>query len=566
MLFSIPPFIAQASMALTDQLVIPSDNQQQFSVTMTRAFESLRQSAEPWPDLDDDLLFLRTFSYQFPVDKLSEETLRQLHQLLIALTQHKGFFKTHTTAQRWQEQFSVLSYRYYQDGALQPLWSELSPSLQRISSTLPTGGLAADYAWWEAIRAQSFLAFTARSTDHLKTNFNQPAYRTTLLRLLEHAEEWQLEHLLWLLAYQHILLPEKAQQQLDQAVMLGLSNHTELNRMEQKRLFSQRYLPNSFRVRDICLQEFSDWCLLPEINKALPLRHHCHEALIVRYKTISSQKLTDICSQMVAQEDSFHNLLQTGRQPVANDFNSALEVIVFDDYSDYNLYGALHFNIRTNNGGMYIEGTPSDPANQARFFAFQRFWQPKPFTVWNLEHEYIHYLDGRYASYGPFGHFPSHKVWWSEGLAELISLGKHNPRAISQLHATSVGAEPTLAQIFSASYQDGLDLTYRWSYLAWRYLQATTPETIPPLAHALKTDFFQSYQAQLNQLAEQHQTQFVAFLQQLRHDSAEQQETDELPYLGRYLYRSYLQPAHLPVTARHYHRLTLDPQPENTLR
>ena len=51
--------------------------------------------------------------------------------------------------------------------------------------------------------------------------------------------------------------------------------------------------------------------------------------------------------------------------------------------------------------------------------------------VWNLQHEYVHHLDGRFNLAGNFGDDQvfSHKtIWWTEGLAEYVSnLGR--PRA-----------------------------------------------------------------------------------------------------------------------------------------
>lgn len=504
--------------------------------------------------LEARLRFLRDLSYEADWHQLSSENKDAVTPLLLKLSEHADFFQATPDAWRWQEQYSVLSYRYPPTESSQRL--ALLNKLQRISSQLPQGQLAADYAWWEAIRAQAFLAFDARNQDDLKQLLNQSEWHKPILALVPQASDWQLEHLLWLLAYQHILLPEEAQKALDHAVIAALHTHPKLSKEQQQQLFSWRYLTNSFRVKDNCQGEFADWCVLPPLEQALPHQHLCYDGLVIRYRSISNQQLQQLCQQMMAQEDDFHQLLATGRQPVANDWNDRLEVIIFDDYSDYNLYGALHFNIRTNNGGMYLEGTPSDPDNQARFFAFQQFWQAEPFAVWNLEHEYIHYLDGRYASYGPFGHFPSHKVWWSEGLAELISLGANNPLAIRMLQDTPIGEEPSLSQIFAASYRDGLDLTYRWSYFAWRFLQRELPTEIPKLTQALRTDFFASYLRQLEQLATEQQANFSAFLAEQRLLPTKD-STQQPPILGRYLYRSYLQPAHLPITTEHFHRLQL---------
>ena len=65
--------------------------------------------------------------------------------------------------------------------------------------------------------------------------------------------------------------------------------------------------------------------------------------------------------------------------------------MTFKNWSQYNAYGQLLFDIQTDNGGMYIEGIPSKPNNQATFFAYRQFWIAPEFAIWNLNHEYVHY-------------------------------------------------------------------------------------------------------------------------------------------------------------------------------
>ena len=84
-------------------------------------------------------------------------------------------------------------------------------------------------------------------------------------------------------------------------------------------------------------------------------------------------------------------MLLTNNTPVANDNNKSLELVVFDDYTNYNKYAGAIYGISTDNGGMYLEGNPADVNNQARFIAHEASWLRPTFSVWNLEHEYVHY-------------------------------------------------------------------------------------------------------------------------------------------------------------------------------
>ncbi len=529
---------------------------QSFDNNLRQLQQWLSQSEQGLPDnLDSSLLYLRYFSYYSDTAQLPAASLLQLHQLLQQLAAQPRFSQANHTGWRLQEHYAVLLYRYYPNSALTAHWPQ---QLQALLPPLQQLQLGADlqqhYSWWEISRSLAFAAVSARNQAELKPPLAAAAIDDTLLSLLPHSQGWQLEHIVWALAYYHILLEPAAQQALDKQVLAALSSHPALQDQHQYRQIFSRYLANSFRVREQCEAEFAPHCLVPDIEPALPLRHQCHERLVIRARTIAPAQLESSCQNMMAQEARFHQLLNTGQQPVANDFNHTLEVVIFDDYSDYNLYGSLYFNIRSNNGGMYIEGTPSDPANQARFFSFQRFWQPQPFAVWNLEHEYIHYLDGRFAGYGPFGHFPSHLVWWSEGLAELLSQPEQNRLALAMLQKTATADLPSLQQIFAASYADGLDLTYRWSWFAWRYLQQHKPEQLAQLAGLLRQDFFAGYLALLQQLADSEQAAFSQYLALQAKQPLPAPGGTTYP-LGRYLYRSYLQPGQLPISERHFHLL-----------
>lgn len=58
-------------------------------------------------------------------------------------------------------------------------------------------------------------------------------------------------------------------------------------------------------------------------------------------------------------------------------------------------------------------------ADQARFIAVIATWLQPHFEIWNLKHEFVHYLDGRCDMYGDCDAATKvPDVWWIEGLAE----------------------------------------------------------------------------------------------------------------------------------------------------
>ncbi len=212
-----------------------------------------------------------------------------------------------------------------------------------------------------------------------------------------------------------------------------------------------------------------DWRARAEAA-ALPQRQVCSPTLTLRTQSMSAAELNATCASVVNQESYFHAKLQTNKQPVANDLNSALELVVFNSSADYETYAGALFGIDTNNGGMYLEGNPATPGNQARFIAYEAEWLLPNFQVWNLNHEYTHYLDGRFNMLGDFSAGQTTPtVWWVEGLAEHVSycyLNQRYDRAFTEAPKLSY----TLNQLFDTDYNGGSTRVYQWGYLAVSFM------------------------------------------------------------------------------------------------
>jgi microbial collagenase len=155
--------------------------------------------------------------------------------------------------------------------------------------------------------------------------------------------------------------------------------------------------------------------------------------------------------------------------PVANDNNTTIEVVVFHSSTDYQTYAGVMFGIDTNNGGMYLEGDPAAVGNQPRFIAYEAEWLRPVFQIWNLNHEYTHYLDGRFDTYGDFtASTTTPTIWWVEGFAEYVSYSYRNvpyPQAITEAGKRTYA----LRTLFDTEYGD-VTRVYQWGYLAVRYM------------------------------------------------------------------------------------------------
>lgn len=221
---------------------------------------------------------------------------------------------------------------------------------------------------------------------------------------------------------------------------------------------------------------YYDVCdLAARLNAAiLPITHTCSSALRIRAQAITAAELSASCTSLANQDAFFHRVVNDPG-PVANDRNTLLEVVVYDSSADYKTYAGTMFDIDTNNGGMYLEGDPAAAGNVPRFIAYEAEWLRPTFEVWNLNHEYTHYLDGRYNMYGDFPTTVSTPtVWWIEGVAEYVSWSYRN------LTNTAAIAEAgkktyTLSTLFDTTYDHDATRVYRWGYLAVRYMMQSHP-------------------------------------------------------------------------------------------
>lgn len=565
-------------------------------------------------ELDKLSFYLRIFSSFGPDNSWSDQTAPALNKALLALQNMPGFYHVSPITARLHENYVVALYRLYFLEPMQLLTIDHIKPLTKLINLYATSKLvqengnnddkAVHYALWEILRASAILPYEAtrkNKADHLAIFVNNKSLIQALLAFIGsknadiNGDEWPRKHAVWALAqyynvyYKQYLntyyeKSEAEQKQLDdeeitliqQQLMTDLDNATwqaladsmpntgkestesfEQNSNALKTLFSIPYVVSTYRGKSECEEDsLKDRCIAPTIEEATPIKHVCSDSLFIRTQKMTKVQLEDSCNRLISQEAVFHEKLATNRVPVSNDFNDKLRVIVFNNAAEYNKYGQLVFDINTNNGGMYIEGTTQDPDNLATFYSYEHFWVRPKFQVWNLNHEYVHYLDGRFLKYDTFNHFPSNLVWWSEGLAEYISQGDDNPRAFKLLNETEQNKWLTLQQVFDTKYRDGVDQVYKWGYLAVRFMYEKHVEEYRQLAHFLKTDFFDGYKKLLDESGKQYQAEFNEWLSKHNANFVDLSETKD-PHkprqFYRYTYKDYLQPKSLIETPRHMH-------------
>ncbi len=555
--------------------------------------------------LDKLSFYLRIYS-SFGRDKdWPEQTAVSVNTALVNLRNMSGFFEVNQTTARLHENYAVALYRLYFLAPLQPFITEqvkplsqlidlyATTDLSRFMTENTEKGNAIDYALWEILRAGAILPYEARRKNiadftnavqgdqelqHALTQFITSKNNTL------HGDDWPKQHALWALAQYYNLYSkeywneyyerseddqkrldddklsldvEEKMAALDNSIWAALTTNKQATVEQSKTLFSVPYVVNTFRGKSECEKgTLEGRCIAPSIEQALPINHECSDRIYILTQVMTPAQLHDSCQKLISQESNFHEILATNNQPVANDFNDKLRVVIFNNHAEYNKFGQLVFDINTDNGGMYIEGTTQDPDNIATFYSFEHFWLRPEFAVWNLNHEFVHYLDGRFVKYDTFNHFPSHMVWWSEGLAEYVANEDKNPRAFKLVNETKAEEWPSLTDVFNTEYKDGTDRVYRWGYLAVRFMNENHQSDYRKMAHYLKTDFFDGYKTLLDESGAKYANEFTQWL--VKHnDNYVAEEEESNPHkprqFYRYTYKDYLQPAHLIEDKLHMH-------------
>ncbi|WP_448546982.1 collagenase [Thalassotalea fusca] len=248
-------------------------------------------------------------------------------------------------------------------------------------------------------------------------------------------------------------------------------------------------------------------------SQVLSQVHVCSPTIKIRSQELTATQQNSACAKMAAEETYFHDRLETNNQAVADDNNSQLQVNIFNSSTDYGKYAGHIFGINTNNGGMYLEGDPSNPSNVPNFVAYEANYAEPDHYVWNLEHEYVHYLDGRFDLYGDFNAPTEAIVWWTEGVAEYVSKQNDNQAAIDTI---SDGSTFTLSAVFDTTY-DGFDQDriYRWGYLAVRFMFERHFSEVKAMLAETRAGNWSAYKARMNTWASNYGNEFTTWTQEL---------------------------------------------------
>jgi microbial collagenase len=278
-----------------------------------------------------------------------------------------------------------------------------------------------------------------------------------------------------------------------------------------------------------------------KLEEILSQVHVCSPTITLRSESLTSEQITQACSMLSQKEARFHALFDTTGKPVANDHNSSMRANIYSNKDSYAKHVTEHFDVPSNNGGMYLEGLPHLLDNQAEFVAYEQKEH-----IWNLGHEYIHYLDGRFNSYGDFcaslhdNHsgpeycpqpsplFP-HLVWWGEGIAEYVANGDFLPEVLKDSVLIGGALEKkasketkqvsyAFSELLNTSYEHngGGDRIYQWGYLAVRFMMENHRTEVEHMLSLTRKGYYAQYQALAKSWGTRFDAEFSNWLIQLK--------------------------------------------------
>ncbi|MFF8607050.1 collagenase [Streptomyces sp. NPDC015346] len=195
----------------------------------------------------------------------------------------------------------------------------------------------------------------------------------------------------------------------------------------------------------------------------------------------------------------FHRVLGT-EKPLAGDPNTVLTVVLYASRQDYETYHPILTGMGTQNGGIYIE-------RGATFYTYQRrVPQDSSLTLEELfRHEYVHYLNGRYAVPGFFGEGPWYEndrtTAMDEGTAEFfdgatrddgIAVRKSLVQSVIR-DTASGGPRMTVDQILHATYDGDGFRFYAYAGTFFEYLWTERPALLRTMYDHLRAGDVRGY-------------------------------------------------------------------------
>ncbi|GAA1401106.1 collagenase [Kitasatospora putterlickiae] len=247
------------------------------------------------------------------------------------------------------------------------------------------------------------------------------------------------------------------------------------------------------------------------ISVILPNQLVCDNR-ILQAQSLSAAELATVCESLRKQDALFHSVSKDNG-PIPNQYAKTVTFGIFANKADYTTYSTAIYGNGTDNGGQTVMDA-TDPNKMAVTVMYQKAWNVNdPARVWNLNHEYAHYLDSIYNLKGNYDTQSSvPNKWWVEGLAEYVS---YTHRGATDVDAMNQAAKHTykLSTLFQNTYENA-DSTriYPWGYLSVRYMLEKHPADVQAMLERFRVADYTGGYAVYNNLGTSYDADFDAWL------------------------------------------------------
>lgn len=243
---------------------------------------------------------------------------------------------------------------------------------------------------------------------------------------------------------------------------------------------------------------------------ACPINACPADTVTIHAQDLGADKLTLACERLADHSQVFQSIFATGCKPVPEDVNSHLEIFVFNDgRSCEDLESAAFGRNPDTCSGIYWEGDPSSAGTDARFVATEYTIDENPrdpdLAIWNFEHEYGHYLDGRYNRHGPYRGSDPAIHWWVEGFAEYFA-AEVSPYIGTPAHSSPYTLTDTLLKSGS------IPTRYAHRHLAVRYFMQNRRDFVEELLALMRQGKWREYANHMASHAPTYEAEWRAWL------------------------------------------------------
>ncbi|NVJ61580.1 MAG: collagenase [Gammaproteobacteria bacterium] len=254
---------------------------------------------------------------------------------------------------------------------------------------------------------------------------------------------------------------------------------------------------NQFSAYNICKE-----AVKPELEQRLfPNTFKFDDGKMVVRTALELNKVESLYYAAKQVQAQFFRLTEND-QPLPDDKNDTLTMVIYDSPNSYDLYQYFLNGIDTDNGGIYIE-------QDGTFYTYDRTEQDSIYSLEELfRHEYTHYLQARFSIHGVFGEtvfYENNRITWlNEGSAEYLAHSTQYDGVLQRnIIVSQIANDSTrlsISEVVNSGYSGGFKF-YRYGALLVDFLNKHHNEKITSIFDAIRNNNVDSFDALIDSIA-----------------------------------------------------------------